>query len=157
MYWQRLGTDWLDRRAIGKDLGHTVRAKLSRSHQHAITVNSPLGRASLAGQSKHLVPLLIAGGATPGAMCFEPQIGLFRLTHRVLTGDLRAVSHYCGDSCKGMAIVKLFLVLASDKTRGNGHELRFGRFMLDMRANTFPGKMVQVRTGHQRGGADLGP
>lgn len=44
--------------------------------------------------------------------------------------------------------VKLFFVLASDKTRDNGHELRVWRFSLDMRANTFPRKMVQVRTGH---------
>ena len=53
--------------------------------------------------------------------------------------------------------VKIFLILASSKTRSNGHELRFGRFGLDKRENTFPGKMVQVRTGHQRGGRDLCP
>ncbi|KAK4820822.1 hypothetical protein QYF61_007216, partial [Mycteria americana] len=47
---QRPGTDWLDWRAIEKDLGRTVGAMLSRIQQYAVIMNSPLGRAQLAGQ-----------------------------------------------------------------------------------------------------------
>lgn len=63
--------------------------------QPSVIVNSPLGRAWLAGEEKHLIPLLSAWEVTSAATCFGPKGRLLRRTQRGLRRDLRAVSCYC--------------------------------------------------------------
>jgi len=62
--------------------------------------------------------------------------GLFSLKKRRLRGDLRNASKYLqgGGQEDG---ARLFPVVPSDRTRGNGHELRHRKLQLNMRKNFF--------------------
>ena len=72
-------------------------------------------------------------------LCYEERLrerGLFSLEKRKLRGDLVNASKHLQGGCQEDG-ARLFPVVPSDRTRGNGHKLKQRKLQLNMKKNFF--------------------